>query len=81
MILNVSPTRWQTIEKRANKTEKFLKKCLVAERHVKLGFKNPVVNVQGKCEGCRNPDDEQLEERCRICSYNEYYIEEATGQY
>ena len=37
-------TKWQRIEKQRKDTTRFLKKCEVAVRQSKFGFKPPVVN-------------------------------------
>lgn len=69
-------TKWQRIEKQRKDTTRFLKKCEVAVRHSKFGFKPPVVNGVGQCSGCYNPDDGEMEQQCRGCTLNEYFIEE-----
>lgn len=69
-------TKWQRIEKQRKDTARFLKKCEVAVRQSKFGFKLPVVNGVGQCSGCYNPDDGEMEQQCRECTLNEYFIEE-----
>ena len=59
--------------------KRFLKKCETAVRQIKFGFKPPIVNGFGQCSGCYNPDDGQLEEQCRVCPYNEYFVEGGAG--
>ncbi len=73
-------TKWQQIEKQSKKLKRFLKKCMVAIRQAKFGFEPPIVNGFGKCSGCYNPDDGQMEQDCRVCPYNEYFTEGVTTQ-
>lgn len=67
---------WQQRQQEEKETRRFLKKCPTALAQVKFGFKPPVINGMGKCSGCYNPDDGQMESQCRGCRFNEYFIEE-----
>lgn len=69
-------TRWQQIEEREKASRRAMKKCPVAMKWVACGFGQPVINGVGQCSGCRNPDDGELESRCRGCGHNEYHVEE-----
>ena len=60
--------KWQRIEKQTKDLKRFLK-----------NFEPPIVNGFGQCSGCYNPDDGQLEEQCRGCPYNEYFVEGGAG--
>ena len=71
--------KWQRIEKQTKDLKRFLKKCESAVRQIEFGFEPPIVNGFGQCSGCYNPDDGQLEEQCRGCPYNEYFVEGGAG--
>lgn len=63
------------VEARARESRRAMKKCETASRQKAFGFREAVVNSMGTCSGCRNPDDNTLEETCRKCRHNEYFIE------
>lgn len=69
-------TPLQKIEKQTRVTRLAIKKCVTAQSQIKFGFKPPVVNGRGQCSGCYNPDDGEMEQQCRECTLNEYFIEE-----
>lgn len=54
--------------------KKALKKCDIAKEHVAFGFDVPVISSMAECSGCRNPDDNELEQQCRACRFNEYFV-------
>ena len=62
----------QQIEQRTRDTLRMLKKCPVNLEYSRFGFKCPVVNGEGRCSGCYNPDTEQMESKCEMCKCNEY---------
>lgn len=66
---------WQQREQQGKDTRKALKKCPVNLKYIGCGFRPPVVNGMGKCSGCYNPDDGQMESQCRECQHNEYFEE------
>jgi len=70
-------TKYQQIEKRKKETNRILKKCPIRIHYDKCGFDSPIVNQSGQCSGCYNPDDKELEEDCKNCCRNEYFIEAA----
>lgn len=72
-------TRWQQIEKKARAMRRVMKACIVVKKYTVSGFDTPVINGMGKCSGCYNPDDEQLEMQCTACPHNEYFIEGQWG--
>lgn len=68
-------TKREKLEKQIRDTKRYLKKCSVADKWRRFGFKVPIINTRGKCGGCYDPDDNMLEMRCKKCPYNEYFIE------
>lgn len=66
----------QRVEARARESRRAMKKCPTAERQKAFGFPEALLNSRGECSGCRNPDDNKLEQECRQCTHNEYYVEE-----
>lgn len=72
-------TRWDLIKEQEKKTKKALKSCTMAKQYAGCGFKEPVINGQGQCSGCRNPDDDELESYCCTCEHNEYFVGEVTA--
>lgn len=72
-------TIWQRRQQDEKEARKTLKKCETAKRQNDFGFEPPVINGMGQCSGCRNPDDNVLEPKCRGCRHNEYFIEEVTA--
>lgn len=67
--------RWQQRERKGKEARRFLNRCDIAQNQIKFGFNPPIVNGMGQCSGCRNPDDGELESKCRTCRYNEYFVE------
>lgn len=72
-------TKYQQIEKQTKDTKRHLKRCEKAQRWESFGFDAPIMNGQGMCGGCYNPDDRTLEAKCRECRYNEYFAETTSG--
>lgn len=72
-------TKYERLEKQTKGTKRHLKKCDIADRWIKFGFGKTIVNSQGKCGGCYNPDDQTLEPECKECPYNEYFVETEIG--
>lgn len=72
-------TKYEQMEKKTKDTKRHLKKCSIADRWRKFGYGEPIVNGQGKCGGCYNPDERILEPECKECPYNEYFVEAAVG--
>lgn len=68
-------TKAEQIKRQKERTKRALKKCEVAINFKGFGFKTPVINRCGKCGGCYNPDDNELEQKCRTCKVNEYFID------
>ena len=69
-------SRWDRMREREKIAKRTLKNCTIAKRYKGFGFKTPIVSSRGQCSGCRNPDDNELEPQCKVCSSNEYHIEE-----
>lgn len=69
-------TKRQIIEKREKETRRTLKKCEIAKRYVSCGFtKTIIINRNGQCAGCYDPDAKELEQQCKKCKCNEYFSE------